>query len=94
MKNIVDKSHRIADELQHGASQRHAIKLAAAGAYHEGYAQACEDFAKEIRDLARQQDDKTTITVGNCSKCGAELSCTWAYCPDCGRQIVKGETEN
>lgn len=32
---------------------------------------------------------ETTENINrNCSKCGEEISCTWAYCPNCGRKIV------
>lgn len=28
---------------------------------------------------------------GYCGKCGEEISCTWVYCPNCGRTIVAKE---
>lgn len=91
MKNLVDESHRIADELEHKAKQRCEKEIAESEAGRKAYVEACEDFARRIRELAREQDEKTEDMNGNCSKCGAEISSTWMFCPDCGRMIDKEE---
>lgn len=89
MKSMVDESHRIADELEHQAQQKYAKEIAESESARKAYISACEDFARQIRELARQQDDKTRIKNGNCEKCGEELSAGWSYCPDCGREIIE-----
>lgn len=89
MKNIVDESHKIADDLEHAATERHAKEAAESEAARKAYVQACEDFARRIREYARKQDDETGIINGNCEKCGEELSAGWSYCPDCGRKIIE-----
>jgi len=90
MRNIVDESHRIANELQHKRTELHIKEVAVVEAAYKAYEAACEDFARELRRLD-QQDARTQNADGNCSKCGAELSANWMHCPDCGRQIVKEE---
>lgn len=35
-----------------------------------------------------QKREITENVNGHCGKCGEEISCTWAYCPNCGRMIV------
>ena len=92
MKNMVDESHRIADELEHKAKERCMKEIAESEAGRKAYVEACEDFARRIRELVREQDDKTKDMNGSCSKCGAELSSVWMYCPDCGREIVREGT--
>lgn len=89
MKSIVDESHRIANELEHRANERCAKEIAESEAGRKAYVNACEDFARRIRELVGEQDDRTENMNGNCSKCGAEISSTWMFCPDCGRRIVK-----
>lgn len=92
MKNIANESHRIADELEHKANERYQREIAESEASKKAYVEACEEFARKIRELSREQDDKTEEIGGYCKKCGAEISRDWMYCPDCGREIVREGT--
>lgn len=44
-----------------------------------------------VRDGGSANGETTENINGNCCKCGEEISCTWAYCPNCGRMIVAKE---
>jgi len=45
----VDKTHEIADSLENKAKLQHTKEVERASAYRDGYIQACEDYAKEMR---------------------------------------------
>ena len=51
----VDMIYEITDRLEHQAG----IELQKATSHHEGYVQACEDFAREMRQeiINKQEED-------------------------------------
>jgi len=52
MKNItewVDFTHKTTDDLEHQANEKCAKDIQKAKNYCEGYTQACEDFARSMR---------------------------------------------
>lgn len=53
MKNVgewIDTTHDIANRLQHEVSKRLNEKMMQAQAEKKGYDQACEDFARAMRE--------------------------------------------
>ncbi|MFA9464066.1 MAG: hypothetical protein ACERKN_07205 [Velocimicrobium sp.] len=58
MKNItewVDFTHKTTDDLEHKANEKRAKDIQKAKAYCEGYTQACEDFARVMRQEFSQE---------------------------------------
>jgi len=45
----LDKTHEIADTLQREAAIQCGKEMERATAYKDGYVQACEDYAREMR---------------------------------------------
>lgn len=52
--NLSNKANEIANRLQHEATVKYNKQMAEVSAEKEGYIQACEDFARELRMYARE----------------------------------------
>ena len=53
----IDVTHEIANDLEHRASMELGKEVAEAQAKHKGYTQACEDFARAMREKISQNQD-------------------------------------
>lgn len=51
----VDATHEIANSMEHQSSVKLNRTIAEANARHEGYVQACEDFAKAMRQKISEE---------------------------------------
>jgi len=80
---ITDESHRIADELQHKRTELYIKEIAVIEAAYKAYEAACEDFARELRQL----DDREQDLDGSCSNCGAPIRASWIFCPICRHRL-------
>lgn len=52
--NLSNKANEIADRLQHEATVKYSKQMAEVTAEKNGYVQACEDFARELRIYDRE----------------------------------------
>lgn len=51
-QEMIEKTHKITDQLEHEAS----VRLNEEQAYYNGYVQACEDFGRRVRGAIIQED--------------------------------------